>query len=303
MRVTLSNVFCTTKEVPELDNSELPSRMQVSDEEAQRSHALDLPSILEEQRKFSLSREGVYTFLSRALMFEVDIEFLTMVVAVQPAIDHLAASQEGTALKMASEELAAISSKVATMEGKEKRKLVADLAVEYTALFLSGARPKGRELVWPWESAYFSDPPTKFGQQFHEVYEAYQSVGFERPKEFHEPEDHVALELAFMAHLCQLTLASIDNGKVDFALGYVKLQKEFLTDHLLRWAGKFSKRLVSQSERRETDFYHAIAMMLESYVELDDQILDHIAARLNESRTAVGSEAGVNPTDSGKGSY
>ena len=121
-----------------------------------------------------------------------------------------------------------------------------------------------------------------YGPPYHEVIEAFKMVAFEKPKEYTEPEDHIALELEFMAHLARLTTASIDNGKPEFALGYLKLQKEFLKDHLLRWAGKFSEKLMANSEKREVDFYYALGMMLESYIKLDDQTVDLLSAQLKQ---------------------
>jgi TorA maturation chaperone TorD len=276
-----------------LDGSESLSQENIPDEEPRGSHESDLASSLEEQKKINLAREGIYSFLSRAFMYEVDIEFLTMIAAAQPVIELLASSQHGAELKKASEILATTSSKAAALEGEEKKKLLTDLAVEYASFFLvsatPGVYPKIRERVYPWESAYFTEPPRMHAEPYHQVIQAYKSVGYEKPKEFKEPEDHVAAELEFMAHLCRLTRASIDSGKVDFALGYVKLQKEFLGDHLLQWVGKFSERLKKNAQKGETDFYYALAMLLESFITMDNQTLDHIAAELKQ-RTGGGQE-------------
>jgi putative dimethyl sulfoxide reductase chaperone len=289
-----------------LTTGELPSQEPIAGEKDRVSHESELASILEEQRKISLSREGLYSFLSRAFLFEVDKEFLTMVVAAQPIIEELASSQHGSMLRKASEELASVSSKAAAVVGVEKKKLLTDLAIEYANLFLGTGISAGREQAWPWESAYFSFPPRKQAQPYHEVCDAYRIAGYQKPKDYNEPEDHIALELDFMAYLSRLTTTSIDEGKVDFALGYVKLQKEFMKDHLLRWTDKFSKRLLSKSEKRETDFYHALAMMLESFVALDDQTLDDIAAKFKEicaKQEASASAVDVEPSTTNSGHW
>jgi TorA maturation chaperone TorD len=271
-----------------MDNAESLPVEATSDERRGGSRESDRAVTLEKQRKISLSREGLYSFLSRSLLYEVDTEFLTVIEAAQPAIEFFASSQEGEALRKASEELATISSKVAVVEGAERKQLLVDFDVEYASLFLGTGKGRGRAHVWPWESAYFTDPPRMYAGPYHEVCDAYRSVGYEKPKESKEPEDHIGLELDFMAHLCRLTTASIDNGNAEFALGYVRLQKEFMKDHLLRWAGKFSRRLLDTSERRETDFYHAIATMLESFLLLDDQAIDEITSNLQEMSAKQG---------------
>jgi TorA-specific chaperone len=207
-------------------------------------------------------------------MFEVDNEFLTMVIAMQPTIRTLASSQEGSQLREASELLDAFSKKVEVMERKERDKVLMDLAAEYARLFLAST---GRQLVYAWESAYFADPPRLFGPQFHEVIDAYKSVGYEKPKDFKDPEDHIAPEFDFMAHLCRLARTPIESGNVEFAVGYLKLQKEFLADHLLRWAGKFCAGV---KEKSEMEFYRAAAMLMESFLALDSQTLDHMALEM-----------------------
>ena len=194
----------------------------------------------------------------------------------------MASAQGGTEFKKASELLLTVSSKAAVLEGKERKKLLTDLAIEYASLFVNPGQQVGRQRVLPWESGYFTNPPQMYGPPYHEVIAAFRMVGFEKPKEYTEAEDHIALELEFMAHLARLTTASIENGNVDFALGYLKLQKEFLKDHLLRWVGKFSEKLMQNSEKREVDFYFALGMMLESFIKLDDQTVDLISAELKQ---------------------
>jgi TorA maturation chaperone TorD len=261
-------------------DGEVSTSNKIGGEKPQESRGPDSRSILEKQRKVNLAREGLYSFLARSFKYEVDTEFLTMVAAVQPVLEQLASAEHGAELRKATELLATVSSKAAVLEGPQRKKMLLDLAVEYTNLFLNPSEQAGRERVYPWESAYFTEPPRIYGTPYHEGVEAFRMVGFEKPKGYTEAEDHIALELEFMAHLTRLTIASIDNGKMDFASGYVKLQKEFLTDHLLRWVGTFSKRLMKNSEKRETNFYYALGMMLERFITLDHQTLDYIAAEL-----------------------
>jgi putative dimethyl sulfoxide reductase chaperone len=265
-----------------LEDSQPTPKKTVDTGVHERSSESDSASILEEQRKINLAREGLYAFLARSFKFEVDSEFLTMVAAVQPVLERLASSQSGTELKKASELLSTTSSEAAILEGKERKQLLLDLAIEFSNLFINPGQQVGRERVMPWESAYFTSPPRMYGPPYHKVVEAFRLVNFEKPKEYNEPEDHIALELEFMAHLARLTTASIDSGKPEFAMGYLKLQKEFLADHLLTWVGKFSKELMKNSEKREVNFYYALAMMLESYIKLDDQTVDLVTAELKQ---------------------
>jgi TorA maturation chaperone TorD len=274
----------------DLETNQPTPKKHVETDVPERSSEAELASTLEEQRRINVAREGLYSFLARSFKFEVDNEFLTMVAAVQPVLERLAFAQGGTELKKASELLSTVSSKAAVLEGKERKQLLSSLAIEFAALFINPGQQVGRKRIMPWESAYFTSPPRMYGPPYHEVVEAFRLVGFEKPNEYHEPEDHISLELEFMAHLVRLTTASIDSRKPEFALGYLKLQKEFLTEHLLRWVGKFSQELMQNSEKREVDFYYALGMMLESYIKLDDQTVDLVIAQLKQI-SGVGEES------------
>ena len=265
----------------ELNIDESVPRKDSLDEKRDGSDRLKLEQAdIETQRQISLAREGIYIFLSRVFMYEIDNEFLTVIAAVQPALESLSSSQRDEDLKKASDMLVTFREKAKTFEGEERGKLLTDLAVEFAALFLVPGKDVGQERVWPWESAYFTDPPRMFDEPYHECIQAYRLVGYEKPKDFNEGEDHIALELDFMAHLCRLALTSIDGGRIDFAAGYVKLQKEFLQDHLLRWVGKFSSRLVKISKRRPLEFYRAIAIVLDTFVTMDDHVVDDVSEKL-----------------------
>jgi TorA maturation chaperone TorD len=265
-----------------LNGEKAHTERSTNSKEPKESPEMESAASLQEIRKANLAREGLYSFLARSFKYEVDNEFLTMVAAVQPVLERLASAQGGTELKKAADLLSTVSSKATVLEGKERKKLLTDLAIEYTSLFINPGQQVGRVRVLPWESAYFTSPPRMYGPPYHQVVEAFRMVGFEKPKEYTEPEDHIALELEFMAHLCRLTTAGVDSEKLDFALGYLKLQKEFLADHLLRWVGTFSDKLKANSEKREVDFYYALGTMLEAFIKLDDQTVDEISAQLKE---------------------
>ena len=70
-----------------MESSESTPKKPVDTESPEESREVDSASILDEQRRISLAREGLYSFLARSFKFEVDNEFLTMVAAVQPVLE------------------------------------------------------------------------------------------------------------------------------------------------------------------------------------------------------------------------
>jgi len=226
----------------------------------------------EEEKSALVARERLYSFMSRAFLQEVDNEFLRAIVEIHPAIALLASSHRSAALQKGSGLLANFTKKVAQFKDEERERLLADLAVEYARLFLATGLSKRGGRAYPWESVYFTDPPRKYGEPYHEIVEAYKLVGYQKTDNSKEPEDHIAFELDLMAHLCRLTRGSIESGNERYTLGYFSLQKQFLQDHLLRWVGKFCDNVKAYAE---TGFYRGMALVTEGFVSADAEALDY----------------------------
>ena len=85
-----------------------------------------------------------------------------------------------------------------------------------------------------------------------EVLFAYEEAGFEKDKSFKEPEDHIALELAFMA---ALSSGAAECLKKHDTAGFEKslnMQKRFVDDHLSLWIGDLAHDV---DESARIDFY------------------------------------------------
>ena len=98
-----------------------------------------------------------------------------------------------------------------------------------------------------------------------------------KPKDFPEPEDHVAVEFDFMSNLCNWTSQTIQKHDVENALAYLNLQNEFLRDHVLRWVPDLCNKL---DDAASTSFYKALAHITLGFVTIDNEIPDHMIAVL-----------------------
>ncbi len=94
------------------------------------------------------------------------------------------------------------------------------LKVEYAHVFLLPAGVK------PYESVYLADKPMLHQEPWIEVKKFYLENGFKLEEPRILPEDHLSVELAFMAHL-------IESG------GQEELEREFFREHIAKWASKF----------------------------------------------------------------
>jgi len=119
------------------------------------------------------------------------------------------------------------------------------LKLDYTRLFIGFETT----LAPPYESVYLSKYHIMFEKQTLEVRRFYEGFGLQVKKKMKEPDDHIGMELLFVAHLCGLISTEIE---------IIEDLKRFLSTHLLRWLSLFLKRV---EEHAETDYYLATAYL------------------------------------------
>jgi TorA maturation chaperone TorD len=106
-----------------------------------------------------------------------------------------------------------------------------------------------------WESVYFNQNRLVFQQQTLEVRDWYARFGLQIEHFNREPDDHIGLELSFVAHLASRALQALEENQESFE-ELLQAQRDFLSEHLLRWGPSWAK-LVKQ--HAESDFYRGIA--------------------------------------------
>ena len=159
-----------------------------------------------------------------------------------------------------------------------------DARAEYTRLFLGpGTLPSP-----PWESAHVSSDRTLFNAATLEVRRFYASRGF-RPREYpHVADDHLALELDFLAALSQESLVALRAGDFDSLRALLRDQREFLHAHPMRWVESFVTQM-SQSPTKTGKPdpampYAAFASLAAAFVAGDAEAVDDILDALEQPR-------------------
>lgn len=107
---------------------------------------------------------------------------------------------------------------------------------EYTKLFLGPEKLPAP----PWESVYVNGEPLLFQESTLVVRQAYRSSGYVSAGYPREADDHVAIELDFMATLASKTCETGAGNR-----GALEAQLAFLEKHLLAWIDSFAERLGS----------------------------------------------------------
>ncbi len=112
----------------------------------------------------------------------------------------------------------------------------------------------GEMLAAPWESVYRSKTKLTFQESTLQVRELYGRFGVQAPGMHREPDDHLGLELAFVATLSDLAA----RGDMAQRTRCFEAQRNFLRDHLLAWAPAC---LALVEKHAETDYYRGAARL------------------------------------------
>ena len=156
-----------------------------------------------------------------------------------------------------------------SLEGRDLEKVRLELAVEYAALFL-GMRAG---LYHPSESAYTTSTHFIMQEPRSVIVSIYRNAGVDKVSDFSEPEDHIAMELQFMAHLCGRTVEALQGGNKSEASKLLLAQLDFIDKHLLVWVPKFTEDVIKASE---IDLYKAVAKITGSFIELDKNAIGEL---------------------------
>lgn len=119
-------------------------------------------------------------------------------------------------------------------------------------------RGPGERLAVPWASVYLSEERLMFGEETLAVREAYARHGLAVPHLNQEPDDHIALELEFLATLLVRAIEAVDAGDPDAAAALVADHDAFCRDHLLPFAPAF---FTAVEEHAGTAFYRGVGVL------------------------------------------
>ncbi len=205
------------------------------------------------------SRANVYRVLSRCYREEMDERFATEL-------------SEGFAFESDDEGLnAALGALRAELLGVDADGLE-QLAVTFDRVFF-GMGPLTARHAFPYESVYTSDKGILMQDAYAQVARTYREHQLAKDASFTEPEDHIAVELAFMATLADRTVAFLARGAEEAADETVRQQRAFARGHLLNWIDRFCADLRIAATG---GFYEALAVFTLSFVEADAGLLDEM---------------------------
>ncbi len=134
-----------------------------------------------------------------------------------------------------------------------------DLAVEFAALLAGmSAHP-----VHSYESVYDGGNGILMGPSRDDVVRAYAQAGYHEQEGLRLPEDHLGIELSFVAQLCEDEAQALAQGDVAQAQLAAARRQAFVDEHLKPWVGAFCEDLKA---RAQSPFYQGLASLIDALV-------------------------------------
>lgn len=197
-----------------------------------------------------------YSFLFRSFIEEPSKDFLREIKKTDVLI-FLPYIEDSEDIKRGVEFIESYINRETSFE-----KLADELSVDYAALFIGAGKP----LVPPWESLWLGGERLFSLNETLEVRRHYARHGLLPERLNKEPDDHIGFELQFMCILSEKTANAIESGDYRNAEALIGGQKDFLGNHLLKWAEIFADAVYKNAS---TDFYKGAAYVLTGFLKAD----------------------------------
>ena len=192
-------------------------------------------------KKMHQDRSQIYNFLSTVLRDEISQDLFNKLRGAEfcQALKDFVNRCPLADLKTAWEKLLAAVKQAGPQDWPDWR-------YEYADIFLNaGANP-----AFPYASCYLTRQPLLMGA-VPEVRKYYRQASVHKSADYHDLDDHLAVELEFMRYLAD-NITSAEAGAPEL----VKLLDSFRQDHLMGWAPEFCAVL---DHSAQTLFYQALA--------------------------------------------
>ena len=152
------------------------------------------------------------------------------------------------------------------------------LAVEYARVFLAaGVFGSDKMTAVPYESVFTSEGHLMMQASRDDVVRRFAADGFKVNPDLHEPEDHLAFELEYVAHMNRKAAELAETGDVEALAANVASQVEFIDAHLLNWVGNLYE---TAREYAKTTFYTGMLLVVLGAAEQSRDLLAEVAEQL-----------------------
>ena len=192
-------------------------------------------------------RAEMYRFLTQMFNQRPDSEFVRRLRVL--GVNSFSLSTEDELNPEVSRGLQEMGSFIEATSAAPEEQVKEELAVDWTRLFRGVSPSYGPPP--PYEGVYIegADSPSEILQT---VVQTYHEYSVDVNKEAANRPDYIGIELDFLRHLNACESKAWEKGQDKTALGYQEAGRNFLLNHLGRWACKFCDLAI---EDAKTDFY------------------------------------------------
>lgn len=226
---------------------------------------------MEELVAMAEDRSRIYWMLSRLFLVPPDAELLGTLAAAR--ID---ASGNAGAIDVALVELRA---------GMASTDLDA-LRIEHLRLF--GGVREGYGPPPPYESLYREG--RMFGESTESVISHYRANGVSLADEPAAPEDHLGLELKYVALLCHRESRLWQDGDAAGGIRVLEAQHAFVEQHLHAWVPAYCLKLHDETG---SSFYRAVARLTSAAIEFDARQVADMVSELTGTANDTYTQGGL----------
>ena len=203
------------------------------------------------KKQVGLVRAGICRFASLLYRDEMSLPLLEKLSESQVALQISRLGNNEAAAKLH----AALARMSGWIQSAPVDELFRELRHDYAQLFLNA----GQNPTFPYASCYASGKvePLLMQEPLFRARKAYHASGLHKNPAWPDLDDHIAVELEFIAYLARQA-------------GTEKQQAEFLDNHLLPWAEPFCTQLADSAT---TDFYKGLAELTMAALTADEAAL------------------------------
>ena len=213
-----------------------------------------------------------YRFLSQMVFKELNAEAIAAVAEIEfPAETGNAHLDEGYRLVR----------RYFRFSAEDRR---TQLACEYARVFLAaGVYGKGERTAVPYESVFTSPERIMVQASRDDVVRVFLRDGFQVNPDLHEPEDHLAFELEYLAHMSERAAALAEANDVAALLQNLDRQCAFVDAHVLNWLPQLA---ATARQFAKLAFYPGMLLVAQGTAEASRLTLQDIAAELSGAKAA-----------------
>jgi len=212
-------------------------------------------------------REYIYRMLSSIYLYEIDEEMLETLSLLEAAGSNAYEIPWQQDINKGFEMISAAAKEGVSLKEPLKKEFLEELAADYAATFLAAGSAHGKA-AFPYETAY-TGPESLFGGSVQQQLNAlYASRGYKmRADMFRVMEDHIGLEMCFMAEILKERISDADAAYTD---ANPALEKSFFKKHLSGWACLFANDVYKYSKH---NLYKGVAFLTRGFIQAEKAYL------------------------------